>query len=845
MKKLLFTFYLISISFLGFNQNFWQHLDINDGLISNNVKDIVVENNQSIYLVTDSGLSHFNQGVFTNFSVNNSNLNTNNILKILLGSNKLYIHTDSGVSIFDGITFSNYTAANGLPSNEVKEIQLTSNNVLWIGTTTGVASFDGAQFTQYPNKVAYALGVDSLDQVYIVNSSYFFVDTVINEFEKFNGTSWSNYIINDTQSTNLIYKPRFKLLNNGQLIIKGDNSEFYNFQNNQIKKLPFISFNPNSSLISSKQIDADNHGKFWTTTDNTYRKYKLLSGQLDSLELHTFNTTFNKINSIDIGDNIIAFATDKGFIYGDTSIKPLVATYNFDVNTIATNVYNDGSFFQNQNEGIANFEFPKGSGIHSIYSANFIVSVKKSNSNNFNVHPTNYFVADCFIGPKNNQPEVTRSFISKVTQTEITQHISSYNTTGYQMPDGIAYWPATGDSLFNEPMDLAPFIDVNANGCYDPQNGDYPAIKGDEAVYWINHPNDTSALSDLEYHNMIYAFYDTTDYQINQSLFLERTIVNRATIAYDSIKVGFNVDFDLGGAADDYVGSDSLNNIMYGYNGDADDANSQGQKGYGVNPPSLGVKFLYDSMDVAGYFTLGINSNNGSPKTAADWHNYLNARWKDGTPFKYGGNGFNSAAVTNIPTRYFFTGNPVTNKGWTENNPGSGSPANPPGDRRFTASIPYFSLQPNERKTIALAIGYGFDSISSGSSYLNAVPAMIQSLNHAKSVYDSIPAANSVLASNYNCPIIRVGIEDQIADENNLSIYPIPSNGKFTIASNEQLNYLQIIDVRGAVIDEIYLSAKGINPTIQLKKSIKDGFYFLRIQLKDKSWATKKIIISN
>ena len=138
---------------------------------------------------------------------------------------------------------------------------------------------------------------------------------------------------------------------------------------------------------------------------------------------------------------------------------------------------------------------------------------------------------DYFIGPKSNKREATRSFMAKVSKTEILTHIAQSNNSGYQMPDGILNWPAIGDSLLNEPFDLAPFVDVNSNGCYDPANGDYPVIKGDEAIYWINRPNDTSALSDLEYHNMLYGFNDPNDPLINQNVFLERTIVNRANVA--------------------------------------------------------------------------------------------------------------------------------------------------------------------------------------------------------------------------------------------------------------------------------------------------------------------------
>lgn len=73
--------------------------------------------------------------------------------------------------------------------------------------------------------------------------------------------------------------------------------------------------------------------------------------------------------------------------------------------------------------------------------------------------------------------------------------------------------------------------------------------------------------------------------------------------------------------------------------------------------------------------------------------------------YKYGGDGYQSSGASNLTTNYMYTGNPVAQTGWTEAMPGGGQASNLPGDRRLFGSMPYFSLQPNQRKTIEIAVG--------------------------------------------------------------------------------------------------------------------------------------------
>jgi len=97
-----------------------------------------------------------------------------------------------------------------------------------------------------------------------------------------------------------------------------------------------------------------------------------------------------------------------------------------------------------------------------------------------------------------------------VSKEQIQQHIAQHQLPGYQMPEVIMNWPAHGDIVNGEPLNIAPFVDLNGNGSYDPYFGEYPVIKGDFGIYFIansqrNALNDPDTLAiNLEYSGLYY-----------------------------------------------------------------------------------------------------------------------------------------------------------------------------------------------------------------------------------------------------------------------------------------------------------------------------------------------------
>ena len=848
MKKfktiyLALTFILFTVT--GFSQitttNNLQNLTTADGLVSNEVRDVFIQDNSNVWLSTDSGLSHYDGAIFTNYSITNSLINSNNLFELEYCQNKIWMISDSGLSSFDGTVFQNYTTTNGLLTNSILGLAATSTDTLWIASNNGSSKFDGSIFTDYTSQGGRDIETDSLDRVYVlrINGANNFPFARLYE----NGT-WS--LPSPTGINFAIGQGKLVKTASNKIYVAGSSvapSRFIRIDYPLNCKVQTVYTNnlPHNGNISSSNIKYDQfeelNGFRWFGGANGVELYHASADS--NYKKQYVNKRFAISSVVKANKTMLVIGSDSGIYITKPTLKKARNEVEFDINSIRTSVSITDPLFSNLNTRGANFEFPKGSNSHGLYSANFIVAAKKSSHSNFEVYPVDGFQEAFVPGPINTSGGLDRDYIVKVSKSEIQTHKLSYSQPGYTMPYGIIEWPAVGDSTLGIAKDLAPFFDENSNGCYDPQNGDYPIINGDEAIYWINHPVNPN--SELEYHWMMYGFNRPSNKNLDQSIFVQYTIVNRAHIAYDSLKVGLYVDGDLGNAVDDYVGSDSLNNILYFYNGDSFDESTGGNNGYGKTSPALGVKFLSDSMENLMYYNSGTGGN-GDPQTAQHWLGYMNSTWKNGRHVKYGGDGFdiNSQAVSNINTTHMFTGNPVALTGWSELNPGGGLPRNAQGDRRLFGSIPYFSLQPNERKTIEVVVGYGRTSDTSAIVGKN-IAEMKSVLNSVGQVWDTLTIPLATFGTNDSCIEPTSLAEHRRAFESKISVFPVPSSGYLTVLSENLIQTIEVYGIRGSLVMSTTPNSKRVILNLNGRT---EGFYLLRIQNQDNSWEFKKIIVS-
>ena len=194
-----------------------------------------------------------------------------------------------------------------------------------------------------------------------------------------------------------------------------------------------------------------------------------------------------------------------------------------DASDIAAEV--DATLDMFRDGSIAGFEAPKGGGVGSIYNATPWIAARQGTDLWEVFSPTNgsQHIAN---GPHADTMDMAflerYNQVWKLERTLIDAHIAQWDQPGYVMPYVIATWPGNGDVSNGEPAVLAPFADLNANDIYEPEQGEYPLIRGDMAVYNIQHTVPTSGgdVPRADIHMMHYAFADPTDPSLYNTVFL-------------------------------------------------------------------------------------------------------------------------------------------------------------------------------------------------------------------------------------------------------------------------------------------------------------------------------------
>ncbi len=328
--------------------------------------------------------------------------------------------------------------------------------------------------------------------------------------------------------------------------------------------------------------------------------------------------------------------------------------------------------------------------------------------------------------------------IYKITRAEVEDYIKG----GQPITQNIIDWPGNGDLTLNHDPILAPYVDVDGSGSYNPEQGDYPSydiynkaekdnlgncksrVFGDETLWWVYndngdvHSNTGGKAIGMEVRAQAFGF-KTTD-EINNMTFYSYELINRSSFKLNNTYMTVWTDADLGYYLDDYIGCDVKRGLGFIYNADNFDNDAGGVKGYGNSIPALGcdffqgpinttdgidndkdgqidepgeqmgmTKFLYHNNNFSGTLPQTVN-----PSSATEYYNYMTGFWKDGTPFTCGGNAYGGT----IPTDFVFPSTPSsgittdpTNKcgNWNEIIAG-----NTPTDRRFMQSSGPFSLLP-------------------------------------------------------------------------------------------------------------------------------------------------------
>lgn len=431
------------------------------------------------------------------------------------------------------------------------------------------------------------------------------------------------------------------------------------------------------------------------------------------------------------------------------------------------------------------------------------------------------------------------SRVWKMDKSSIDTHIANWNVPGYSIPGIIADWPGNGNTANGEALLLAPFYDRDSNLIYDPLAGDYPIIRGDEAIFIIAndaafaHTESGGEALGFELHIMAYAFIDPDDPSMHLSQFMNVKLINRSSFTYNDFYFGMFTDPDIGYYGDDYVGCDSTLEMFYAYNGD--DYDELGPYAYLTHPPAQGITFLNHPLHMFKYYQNDF-SVIGNPFTPEDHYNYLQGKWLDGSEQTLYGNGYGGDELS----KFMFPAHPLDALGWSMVTEGT-----PPMDMRGIGSIRPVTFNAGDTTCIdiVLTTAFGADTLTYDGTFSdmtawNAVEGLKAYVSDIRSWYD---ANVDACAIRYTAGEEELGVEQEMLT--GARVFPNPADTRLSVmvTNGKQLQHVWLSNTAGQMVFlQNTVGGEALSLDIQ---SLASGLYQLSVQYTDGETRSTPIVI--
>lgn len=479
-----------------------------------------------------------------------------------------------------------------------------------------------------------------------------------------------------------------------------------------------------------------------------------------------------------------------------------------DYNNVRTLLSNRGSLGFNPQTSGASYEVPIGSSNHVLYAHTPLWTATDGNGN-LKGGLSGYNLEATMHGPISNNYnsmwQVDNRAIFTVSYAVVQNHIANYNQSGYVVPPEISNWPAEGNVAESGSAFLAPFEDVNFNGVYDPENGDYPIIYGDQMSFTIFNydsiPNPSLSnipSTPLEVQMGAYQYFSNDE--INDVTFVYYRVENKSEDTLYDFRWGNMADFDIGFAEDDYIGSDVGRNLVYAYNATNNDQGGNGSPGYGANPPAAGIISLNNTMDVSNYYGSGGSFLDYNITSLSDLRNIMQ--------------GNNNLGVQNTDNdgntvKMLFNETPNVTGSYSEYQQG-----NLPGDRRVLYSSESYDLKPGESKCYHYAIIYKRTFVNDN---IEIVDSLLTTADKVQAFFSTQVAPNC-----YQKPTVSLE-ENENLDEG-FNLYPNPANENIQLKSSAELEKILILDYSGKIVQEVVGTSKILSIS-----NLSKGIYFVQV----------------
>lgn len=377
----------------------------------------------------------------------------------------------------------------------------------------------------------------------------------------------------------------------------------------------------------------------------------------------------------------------------------------FNGNTIANWLANDGLIVSHRKTGNSGMEWPKGSG-KTIDFASGIWLAGKDPSGSIRTAVAEYS-SEFRPGPilDNGQP---------ANPDDPAYRIYVINSDGTGDWD---VWPFDQGAPALKAADGSDSLDASGNKI--------PGLLGDQTLFWVMNDAEPTQHANLFSTQPMGVEVRATVFGFNKAdplgnvMFIKFQFINKSSVTYDSCYVAFWDDPDLGDASDDLVGCDTTLSLGYCYNGGPVDAT------YGTTPPAIGMDFFqgpevplgsgnYLPMTSFVYYWNGAPDPYGDPEDALQMFSFMKGNRSDNTPY---------TDDEGNPTKFVFAGDPVS---------GSGHLDSHPDDRRFLMASGPFTLAPGDEQVIV-----GSKIIAPGTDNKSSVTALKFFDSFAQNAFDN------------------------------------------------------------------------------------------------------------
>ncbi|MBU1099833.1 MAG: T9SS type A sorting domain-containing protein [Bacteroidetes bacterium] len=528
----------------------------------------------------------------------------------------------------------------------------------------------------------------------------------------------------------------------------------------------------------------------------------------------------------------------------------------FNINNIATYIYNDGRADIRPDTASAGFEFPK-YGNKYCFKRSGLFWIGKYGSDEVRMGGTAFTTSlspgEIFENGSIQTSDDSLKHIFRVRNYESIEELTDE-------ANDLGLSPIELDHLYMRdkqdwPIEKgAPFQDINGDGVYSPEI-DIPGMKGSEQSIWF--------IANDFYDEEVLRFYGSrpTNFEVQVTIWNEKgegyldnvvfkryLLINRHDKNYTDCFIGIFSDPDIGNAADDFVGCDTLLNSEFAYNADEFDTKYESQ------PPAVGFTFLQgpikesDPTDVAQFMNREVNgfknqrmfsffyflNEDGGIYGDPDMDNY-----STGTLYWYNiarGRINSSGEYHPIPeefgggrTRYVLSGDPISGLGFID---GLVKPAK---ERRMFMSAGPFDIAIGDTQEVIIAqIAAGGRE---GVGHLDAVAELKETARKVLEDYGSVTSTEKV---------------DELPTEIKLyQNYPNPFNPKskikYIIPSGVDVTNvtLKVYDLLGSVISVLVDEHKPAG-TYEVDfdgTNLSTGVYFYELKVGDYSQQRKMILL--